>query len=251
MLKFDHVTVRAGTRTLVDDVTLDVDEGEIVALVGPNGSGKSSLLRTAYRALKPVSGTVTLGGRDVWRTPVRTLGRTTGVVTQHTPADFPLTVADVVLLGRAAHKGMFDADDATDHDLVIAGLDAVDMADRADDDFATLSGGERQRVLVAQALAGEPSVLMFDEPTNHLDVRHQYALMRVVRAQRCTAVVALHDLGLAARFCDRVAVLHRGRIWGVGTPREIVTSALLDEVYGVRAEIQDHPGDGSPMVVVL
>lgn len=251
MLKFDHVTARAGDKTLVDDVTLGIDEGEIVALVGPNGSGKSSLLRTAYRALKPVSGTVTFNGRDVWRSPVRTIGRAAGVVTQHTPADFPLTVADVVLLGRAAHKGLFDADDATDHALVVAGLDAVDMVDRADDDFATLSGGERQRVLVAQALAGEPSVLMFDEPTNHLDVRHQYDLMNFVRAQRCTAVVALHDLGLAARFCDRVAVLNRGRLWGVGAPREIVTPALLDEVYGVRAEIRDHPVDGSPMVVVL
>lgn len=251
MLRFDQVTVRAGGVTLVDDATLDVGEGEVVGLVGPNGSGKSSLLRTAYRALRPSSGTVTLAGRDVWRSPVRVIGRAAGVVTQHTPADFPLTVADVVLLGRAAHKGLFDADDATDHELVIAGLDAVEMTDRADADFATLSGGERQRVLVAQALAGGPSVLLFDEPTNHLDVRHQYALMKTVRAQRCTAVVALHDLGLAARFCDRIAVLHRGRVWGVGTPPEIVTTGLLDEVYGVQAEISAHPSDGSPMVVVL
>ncbi|MEE2059616.1 ABC transporter ATP-binding protein [Rhodococcus artemisiae] len=251
MLRFENITVRAGGRVLVDDVSFDVAPGEVVALVGPNGSGKSTLLRTAYRALRPASGSVHLGGRDVWRSPVRFVGRTTGVVAQTTPSDFPLTVADVVLLGRAAHKGMFDADNETDAMLVIAALDAVDMSDHADRDFARLSGGERQRVLVAQALAGEPSVLLFDEPTNHLDLRHRLALMRVIRDRAQTALVALHDLDLAARFCDRIAVMSAGRLWGIGTPEEIVTPALLSEIYGVDAEILRHPRDDSPMVVPL
>ena len=251
MLTFDHVSVRVGNDLLVDDVTIDVADGEIVALVGPNGSGKSSLLRTAYRALRPASGTVSLAGRDVWSSPVRFIGRTAGVVAQHTPADFPLTVADVVILGRAAHKGMFDADTDTDTAVVIAALGAVGMNDHCDRDFAQLSGGERQRVLVAQALAGQPSVLLFDEPTNHLDLRHQLGLMRVIRARGGTAVVALHDLGLATRFCDRIAVLDRGRLWGIGTPEQIITSELLAEVYGVDADILRHPRDNSPMVVPI
>lgn len=251
MLEFDRVRVRIGKATLVDDVSLAVAEGEVVALVGPNGSGKSTLLRTAYRALRPESGRVTLAGLDVWNSPVRAVGRATGVVTQQHPSDFPLTVADVVLLGRAVHKRIFDADNAHDHVLVVSCLDAVDLTGRADSDFHTLSGGERQRVLVAQALAGEPSVLLFDEPTNHLDLRHQLALMRLVREQEATAVVALHDLNLAARYCDRIAVLHNGKLWGVGTPKEILTPDLLGEVYGVRAQIGVHPVDGSPMVVVL
>ncbi|WP_226435840.1 ABC transporter ATP-binding protein [Rhodococcus yananensis] len=249
MLRFDRVSVRIGDNLLVDDVTLDIAAGETVALVGPNGSGKSTLLRTAYRALRPAAGTVTLDGRDVWTTPVRFVGRTAGVVAQHSPADFPLTVADVLMLGRAAHKGMFDADTAADRALVVAALESVDMVDRAERDFARLSGGERQRVLVAQALAGQPSVLLFDEPTNHLDLRHRLGLMRMIRDRGGTAVVALHDLDLAARFCDRIAVLERGRLWGVGAPAEIVTSELLAEVYGVDADILPHPRDRSPMVV--
>ncbi|MFD4367791.1 ABC transporter ATP-binding protein [Rhodococcus sp. NPDC058521] len=251
MLRFDGVTVTAGDKVLVDDVSLDIGDGEIVGLVGPNGSGKSTLLRTAYRAMKPAAGTITLDGHDVWATAVRTIGKRTGVVTQQMPSDFPLTSGDVVLLGRAAHKGMFDADDDTDAALVMSCLDAVDMADRVDDDFSTLSGGERQRVLVAQALAGVPWVLLFDEPTNHLDLRHQLGLMRVVREHDGAAVVALHDLGLAARYCDRIAVLDHGKLWGVGTPDEVVTPRLLDDVYGVEAEVHRHPRDDSPMVVVL
>ncbi|MEU5843759.1 ABC transporter ATP-binding protein [Rhodococcus sp. NPDC047139] len=243
------MSVRLGDATLVHDVTLDVPAGEIVALVGPNGSGKSSLLRTAYRAIRPASGTVTLDGRDVWRSPVRFIGRTAGVVAQHTPADFPLTVADVVLLGRAAHKGMFESDTDIDTALVVASLDSVGMTEYADRDFARLSGGERQRVLVAQALAGEPSVLLFDEPTNHLDLRHRLGLMRLIRARRGTAVVALHDLDLAARFCDRIGVMNDGRLWGVGTPEDIITPELLSEIYGIEADILRHPRDNSPMVV--
>lgn len=251
MLRFHGITVHAGAKTLVDKVDLEVAEGERMALVGPNGSGKSTLLRTAYRAHRPDAGTVRLDGLDVWRSPVRTVGQRTGVLTQQHPADFPLDVADVVLLGRTAHKRMFDVDTAHDHEVVRESLRAVDFADRAGTSFATLSGGERQRTMIAQALAGQAPVLLFDEPTNHLDLRHQLRVMDLIREHHGTALVALHDLQMAGRWFDRIAVLDNGKLWGVGTPREILTPELLSEVYGVRADIVAHPVDGTPMVILL
>lgn len=251
MLRFDGVTMRAGATTLVDNVGLEIAEGERMALVGPNGSGKSTLLRTAYRARRPDAGTVRLDGLDVWRSPVRAVGQRTGVLTQQHPADFPLDVADVVLLGRAVHKRMFDFDTAHDHEVVLESLRSVDLADRADTGFATLSGGERQRAMVAQALAGRAQVLLFDEPTNHLDLRHQLRVMDLIREHRGTVLAALHDLQMAGRWFDRIAVLDNGKLWGVGTPHEILTPDLLSEVYGVRADIVAHPVDGTPMVVLL
>lgn len=251
MLRFHDVSVHLNDRVLVDTVSLEAGPGEIVGLVGPNGSGKSTLLRTAYRALRPTGGTVTLCGYDVWSTSVRVIGRAAGVVIQQMPADFPLAVREVVLLGRSAHKGLLSSDNACDRRIVNRELDSVGMADRSDDDFGRLSGGERQRTLIAQALAGEPRVLLFDEPTNHLDLRHQSALMRMVAERRDTAVIALHDLGLAARFCDKIAVMHGGGLYDIGAPDEVITEAMLDEVYGVQARILQHPTDSSPVVVVL
>lgn len=249
-MRFEDVGVRVGDRDLVDSVTLEAAANEIVGLVGPNGCGKSTLLRTAYRVRRPDRGRVTVGGRDVWREPVSFVGRHLGVVAQSVAVEFPLTVAEIVLLGRAAHKGMFERDDDRDHDLVARSLREVGMHDRAHDEFATLSGGERQRALIAQALVGESEVLLLDEPTNHLDLHHQVDLMELLRARSVTTVVALHDLGLAARYCDRIAVMQQGRLHSVGAPPEVLTEEMLRQVYDVDAMVLDHPTDGSPMVVL-
>lgn len=250
-LAVEHVTLTAGARRLVRDVSLHARSGEVVGLVGPNGSGKSSLLRAVYRVLRPDAGCVRVDGADAWSLPARRLARTLAAVVQESGAEFGLTVREVVAMGRAPHKRLLDGDSAEDGRLVESALTAVDAAGLADRSFDRLSGGERQRVLIARALAQQPSLLALDEPTNHLDIRHQLEVLGVLRELPATVLVALHDLNLAAYFCDRLYVLREGAVAASGTPAEVLTPRLLDEVYGVAAEVAVHPRTGAPQVTFL
>lgn len=250
-LRVDHVSVVVDGRALVRDVCLDVAPGEVVALVGPNGAGKSTLLRTLYRALRPTSGRVTLDGEDVWRMTGRRLARRLAAVLQETPGEFELTVYDVVAMGRTPYKRAFQGDDADDRDIVTGALGDLDVADLAQAPFDRLSGGEKQRVLIARALAQRAGTMVLDEPTNHLDLRHQLDALRLVRRLGVTAVVALHDLNLAAAFCDRICVMDSGRLVAAGPPAQVLTASLLAAVYRVDAEVSAHPRTGVPQISVL
>ncbi|MFJ8691404.1 ABC transporter ATP-binding protein [Streptomyces roseolilacinus] len=250
-LAVEGVTLTAGAHRLVRDVSLTARPGEVVGLVGPNGSGKSSLLRAVYRVLRPDAGSVRVDGADAWSLPVRRLARTLAAVVQEPGADFDLTVRDVVAMGRTPHKRLLDGDTAEDGRLVGSALEAVDAADLADRPFDRLSGGERQRVLIARALAQQPSLLVLDEPTNHLDVRHQLDVLGVLRRLPATVLVALHDLNLAAYYCDRLYVLRDGGVTASGAPAEVLTAELLADVYGVAAEVAVHPRTGAPLVTFL
>ncbi|MCC5780635.1 ABC transporter ATP-binding protein [Nitratireductor sp. B36] len=248
-LDLRSVTVKAGRKTLVDRVSIHVREGEMVGLIGPNGAGKSSLLRTAYRINKPASGTVHVNGEDVWRQPTEWVARNVGAVLQDMPADFPLTVRDVVAMGRSAHKKLLEPDTAHDHALLAAAIALMGLAPFQDRAFRTLSGGERQRVLVARALVQQPSILVLDEPTNHLDIHHQLQLLHFLRGLQTTVVAALHDLNLAAMFCDRLCVLDQGHLVAEGTPESVLTSDLLRRVYRIEATIARHPETGNVWVM--
>lgn len=218
-LDAEDVTVVVDGRTLVDRVSLHVAPGEVLALVGPNGAGKSTLLRTFYRVLRPTSGHVLLDGEDVWRMPGKRLAQRLAAVLQETAGDFELTVYEVVAMGRTPHKRAFAGDDAEDRGIIMGSLEELDVAALAQAPFDRLSGGEKQRVLIARALAQRTKAMVLDEPTNHLDLRHQLDALRLVRRIGVTAVIALHDLNLAASFCDRICVLDGGRVVATGTPR--------------------------------
>ncbi|MEV7283472.1 ABC transporter ATP-binding protein [Streptomyces sp. NPDC093252] len=250
-LVVDTVTLSAGARRLVEEVSLRAGQGEVIGLVGPNGSGKSSLLRAVYRVLRPASGTVRVDGADAWTLPVRRLARTVAAVVQEAGADFDLTVREVVAMGRTPHKRLLDGDTGDDLRLIADALDTVDAAALADRPFDQLSGGERQRVLIARALAQQPALLVLDEPTNHLDIRHQLAVLAALRDLPATVLVALHDLNLAAYYCDRLYVLHEGRVTASGPPTEVLTPHLLAKVYGVQTEVTIHPRTNSPQVTFL
>ncbi|MCE7079891.1 ABC transporter ATP-binding protein [Streptomyces sp. ST2-7A] len=250
-LDIEKVTVTVRGRNLVDGVSLAVAPGEVVGLVGPNGAGKSTLLRTLYRALRPTSGRVLLDGADVWATPGKALARRLATVLQETAGDFELTVHDVAAMGRSPHKRAFAGDDARDRDIILSSLRELGVEHLARAPFSRLSGGEKQRVLIARALAQRAGTMILDEPTNHLDLRHQLDTLRLVRRIGVTAVVALHDLNLAAAFCDRICVLHAGRAVAEGPPARVLTPEMLAGVYGVEAEVAEHPRTGVPQVTVL
>ncbi|MGW0787879.1 ABC transporter ATP-binding protein [Streptomyces sp. NPDC002911] len=250
-LRAARVSREAGGRIVLDDVSIAPPPGTTVGLLGPNGSGKTTLLRVMAGVLTPGAGVVTLDGRTLAETGRRGVARRVAVVDQHAVTQVDLSVLDVVRLGRIPHRRAWSAPRPEDEGAVREALARTGLADRAGQFWHTLSGGERQRVQIARALAQQPRELLLDEPTNHLDIQHQLELLSLVAALPVTAVVALHDLNLAAMFCDRVTVMREGRVVAGGTPSEVITEELIADVYRVRAVVTPEGPDGRPSVRFL
>lgn len=228
----------AGARMIVDGVTLEAAPGRMLGLIGPNGSGKSSLLRLLCRLRKVASGVVTLDGRDIAEVSRRDLARRLAFVEQQATTEVQLSVCDVVRLGRTPHRAALASWTEGDEKAVTAALARVGLAERHDQPWHTLSGGERQRAHIARALAQEPSELILDEPTNHLDIQHQLAILSLIQRLGVTCIVALHDLNLAALFCDEIALLHGGRLLAAGPPEMVLTEETIRAVFGVAVAIR-------------
>lgn len=226
-----------GGALVVDDVSLRPEPGSTVGLLGPNGSGKSSLLRLLQGAARPDSGQVLLDDRPLGEWRRREVARSVAVVTQHAETDADIVVRDVVRLGRTPHRPVWGGSTTGDEAAIDAALERVGLTDKADRLWHTLSGGERQRAQIARALAQEPRELLLDEPTNHLDIRHQLDVLALVAALPVTSIIALHDLNLAATYCDSVLVLRAGRVVAAGAPAEVLTPALIADVYEVKARV--------------
>ncbi|GHC66148.1 ABC transporter ATP-binding protein [Streptomyces flavofungini] len=242
-----RVAHEAGGRLIVDGITLAPRPGTTLGLLGPNGSGKSTLLRLLAGVLAPAAGVVTLDGTPLPRLGRRETARRLAVVDQHATTQVELTVREVVALGRIPHRRPWSGTTPADDRAVRDALDRTDLTDRADQSWHTLSGGERQRAHIARALAQAPRELLLDEPTNHLDIQHQLDLLNLIAALPVTTVIALHDLNLAAMFCDEILVLKEGRAYAHGTPSEVVTEGLIAEVYGVRARVMPPADPDDPL----
>ncbi|GLJ80619.1 ABC transporter ATP-binding protein [Microbacterium imperiale] len=237
-----------GGSLVVDGVTVEPEPGRTLGLLGPNGSGKSSLLRVLHGLVRPTAGWVTLDGEDLTRVGRRRAARTIASVSQHADTEVDITVRDVARLGRIPHRGTFGGDAKADEAAVDRALAHVGLTEHAERLWHTLSGGERQRAQIARALAQEPRELLLDEPTNHLDIRHQLELLDLVCALPVTTVVAIHDLNLAAMYCDSVLVMQQGRVVAGGPPREVLTAPLISSVYGVEAEVAWDERRGHPVI---
>jgi iron complex transport system ATP-binding protein len=236
---------------IVRGVSLEVTPGKLVGLLGPNGCGKSSLLRCIYRAYQPDCGMIALDGVNINRLTPQEFARVTGVVLQETPTEFEFTVQEVVLMGRSPHKRLFDRDTPQDSVIVRTALERVRMSAFSERQFNTLSGGEKQRVLIARALAQQARLLILDEPTNHLDIRYQLEVLELIKGLQVSGLVALHDLNLAAYFCDYLYLMKDGQVVASGTPETVLRSEVIHAVYEVHTEVIRHPITGKTHITYL
>ncbi|RNJ26902.1 heme ABC transporter ATP-binding protein [Halosegnis longus] len=248
MIEIDGLCVDRGGVRVLEDVSLSVADGEFVALVGPNGAGKSTLLGAVGGHLSPAAGSVAVDGDEVGSLSARALARRVATVPQETNFGFDFSVRDVVAMGRHPYRSRFGGDDPDGAAAVERALDRTQTAQFADRSVASLSGGEKQRVLLARALTQAAPTLLLDEPTASLDINHQVRTLDLVAGLEETVVAAIHDLDLAARYCDRVVLLADGERQAVGTPREVFTADRLERVFGVDVTVGENPATGTVTV---
>ncbi|MFH9138195.1 ABC transporter ATP-binding protein [Streptomyces sp. NPDC017524] len=251
-IRVEQLVAGYAGHTAVDQVDLTVPSGQVVAIVGPNGCGKSTLLRSMARLHQPRSGRVFVGDADVWQLRQRDAAHRIALLPQAPQAPEAVTVAGLVRYGRHPHQGLFRQWSREDENAVTHALEATGTAVLADRRLDQLSGGQRQRCWLAMSLAQETPVVLLDEPTSALDIGHAVEVLDLVRevaAQGRTIVMVLHDLAAAARYADLLVAMRDGRIVACGPPRETVDAALVQELYGIEAEILTAASDGAPVVV--
>ncbi|MGW3498988.1 ABC transporter ATP-binding protein [Streptomyces sp. NPDC001020] len=251
-LRAEDIGVRVDAVTLLTGVTLGFAPGKTTGLLGPNGAGKTTLLRALAGLRRPQTGRVLLDGGDLYALTARQRARRVAFMEQQADTALPLTARQVVELGRTPHRGRWPVPAgsaaARERSVIADAVTAADVGGLLDRTWSSLSGGERQRVQLARALVQEPRVLLLDEPTNHLDLRHQIGFLETVRGLGITTVAALHDLELAAAYCDEIAVLLDGRLVAHGPAREVLTSATIGRVYRVDATVERHPRHDRPHI---
>lgn len=236
-IRTDDLHAMLGGTEILHGIDFTAGNRSLVGVIGPNGSGKSTLLKCIYRVLKPSAGAVFVDGQPLSEYRVRDSAKKIAVLAQHNFYNFEFTVQDVVLMGRAPHKRALERDSAVDFKIVHEAMERVGVAPLRDRLFSTLSGGEQQRVLLARALAQQTPCLILDEPTNHLDIKYQLELLDLVRSLDRTVIAAIHDLNIAAMYCDTIFVMQSGRIVAAGAPRDVLTRSLIRSVYEVDADV--------------
>ena len=240
-IQTDNIQFSFGSKTILQDISLDLRDKEFVGIIGPNGSGKSTFLKCLYRVLQPNHGKIFFDGTEMSSLSHRDTALKMAVVAQHSTVNFDFSVLEMVLMGRSPYKGLLDRDQIDDYEIARHALAQVGLSDFESRNFNTLSGGEQQRVILARALAQRTECLVLDEPTNHLDIKYQLELMTIVKRLDATVVSAIHDLNLAAIYCDRIIALKDGHIVCSGTPQDVLSSDTIRHIYGVSAMVQTLP----------
>lgn len=252
-IAIEEVSFAYGERRVIDRVSLEIAPGERFGLLGPTGSGKSTLVRLCSGVLRPTSGRILVGGRDLASFDARSRARKIAVVPQETALDFPFSVLEVVLMGRTPHLGGFGFEGDRDVAAAERAMERTGVGDLAGRFFHELSGGEKQRVVIARALAQEAEILLLDEPTTFLDIRHVVEIFDLLAAlsedQGITLLVVLHDLNLAALYLERMAFLKRGRLHASGAPEEVLSYRTIREVY--ETDVYVHTNDLTGKLNVL
>lgn len=250
-MHINELSFSYGEKEAIEHITLDVNEGEFIGLIGPNGSGKSTVLKNVYRGLTPDSGTITLDGENLLKMPYKKSAIKLAVVGQENDVPFDFLVEEIVAMGRTPHKKIFDIDNAHDKQIVHHALEHLGMENMAKRNYLNLSGGEKQRVIIARAIAQECDFFILDEPTNHLDISYQIQIFDFIKRLKVTVLSAIHDLNMAALYCDRIYVLKEGNIVLQGTPEEVLTPENIFNVYGVRSSVEKHQITGKMTITYL
>lgn len=253
MIKLEDIHFSYNGRALLRGLNLCVEAGEVHGIIGPNGAGKSTLLRVISGLLRPQKGRVFLDNVELGQLSALERAKRLAFVFQENYTGFPLTVFDMVLLGRHPHQDRVLFDTARDRRIAEEALRMLDMDGFRRRLFRTLSGGEKQRVAIAAALAQKTPVILFDEPTAYTDIRYQTEIYRLIRKisreQRLTCIVVTHDVNLASIYCDKVSVLSGGALAVSGKPVEVLTEKLLQEVYHTGIRVIKHPLENAPLVI--
>ena len=241
-LKLCNISVNVANKSIVKDADILVEDNHFVGLVGLNGTGKSTLLKAVY-GINEYKGEIFLNNVNINDISQKELYQKIAVLIQENTNDFDFKVKELVMLGRLPYKKLIDIDTKEDYEIVDDALRNVGMFDFKERYFNTLSGGEKQRVLIARILAQKTSFLILDEPTNHLDIRNQYRFFETIRKLNFTVLAVLHDLNIAAKFCDEIYVLNKGALVAHGSPKDVLTTKLLREVFGMEAVLHMAQGN--------
>ncbi len=251
----EQLTLGYGKRTVVDNLSVSIPDGEFTAIIGPNGCGKSTLLRSLSRLMAPLQGQVWLDGEHIQRYATKEVARRIGLLAQNASAPGDISVQELVSRGRYPHQPLFTRWRKEDDEAVRNAMRATGIEALANQPVDTLSGGQRQRAWIAMVLAQETAIMLLDEPTTWLDISHQIDLLELLsslnRNQGYTLAAVLHDLNQACRYATHLIALRDGKIVAEGAPKEIVTAELIEAIYGLRCMIIDDPVAHTPLVVPL
>lgn len=252
MLALESVSIDIDNKRIIDDISFNVQKGEILSVIGPNGSGKSTLLKGICKYIPLAGGAVHLNGENMKKLPPKKIALKLCMLSQKNTAPNDMTVSELVAYGRYPHKKMFQKLTKQDYDIVDWALEKTNIADFKERRIATLSGGESQRAWIAMALAQRPQILFLDEPTTYLDISHQHEVLELVKELNndmgMTVVMVLHDLNQASRYSDRILVMCQGKKRIAGTPNEVLTKNMIRNVYRMESEIDQAPNELNPRI---
>ena len=243
-LTVKDLEIMIGQEAIVKSISFQTQKKQFVGIIGANGCGKSTMLKGIYKGIKPQAGSVFLEELDLQTVSEKKVAQKLGVVNQFNELNFDLSVFQMVLLGRTPHKKLLESDTQDDIAIVMDALAKTNLTSYSDRSFLSLSGGEKQRVILARTIAQQPSYMILDEPTNHLDIRYQLEILSCVKNLGIGVLAALHDLELAAHYCDYIYAMKAGKIIAEGEPEELFTEQLIEEIYGVNCTIYKNPVTG-------
>ncbi len=238
-------------KQILKNVSLNVSGNKFFTILGPNGCGKTTLLKTIYRVLKPASGEILLNNKNIESIRLKDSAKEMAVVAQFNKINFDCNVEDIVMLGRSPHINFLQSEKQNDFDIVKDALRDVGMLDKANRSYSSLSGGEKQRTLLARALSQKAPLIILDEPTNHLDIGYQYQIMNILKRQKLTMLCCVHDLNIAATYCDRIILMKKREVFKIGTPREMLISENIKELFHIDTQIVENEKTGSINIIFL